>query len=236
MIGTMPFAALSLLALSAPGAQPSPVASDLVVAMQKLYAECRTYRDQGVVKVDYLNEDGSRRDGDRRPFSTAFIRPDRFRFEFKDESGGYGDLYVIWADGRAVRSWWTTRRQVESWPSIADAVDAATGVSGGSAHLVANLLVPEVGGAGPRTLCEIRVVGEERVGTLPAWRLEGRGWLAFMSAAPMSFWIAKDAPHLLRVSYDFDIPGARSRTTITLTPEVNVEIDASAFTFTPPGK
>ena len=229
-------AALAFVSLSAAGPEAQPVAADLVRAMQKLYGECQSYRDQGVVEVDYLNEDGSRRSGDRRPFSTAFIRPDRFRFEFKDESGGYGDLYVIWADGQAVRSWWTNRPQVESWPSIADAVDAATGVSGGSAHLMASLLLPEVGGVGPASLSDIRIVADEVIGSRACWRLEGRGWLAFMSVSPMSIWISKDAPHLLRVSYQFDIPGAKSRTTISLTPEIDVKLDPGSFTFTPPDK
>jgi outer membrane lipoprotein-sorting protein len=230
-------AALALFVAPPARAAAPPEPMQLVRAMQRLYGESKTYRDQGVVEVDYLNEDGTRRGGDRRPFSTAFVRPDRFRFEFKDESGGYGDLYVIWADGGSVRSWWTNRPQIQGWPSIADAVDAATGVSGGSAHLMANLLMSSsVGGVGPESLSEVRVVGEDVIGGRACWRLEGRGWLAFMSQSPLSFWIGKEAPHLCRVSYMFDIPGAKSRTTMTLTPEVDVKLDPGVFTFTPPAK
>ncbi len=75
-------------ALGSAADQPDPTA--LVGAMRQLYAESRSYRDKGVVEVDYLDDDGLRHGGDRRPFSTAFLRPDRFRFEFKDESGVYG--------------------------------------------------------------------------------------------------------------------------------------------------
>ena len=57
-----------------------------------------------------------------------------------------------------------------------------------------------------------------------------------MGKSAMSFWIEKDAPRLRRVSYQFDIPDAKSRTTITLTPELDVKIDSRVFSFTPPGK
>jgi outer membrane lipoprotein-sorting protein len=234
MTGFPRLAVVALLGVAVGSAADRPDPQALVDAMRKLYAESRSYRDTGIVEVDYFGEDGTRQAGDRRPFATAFLRPDRFRFDFRDESSARGDLYVIWADSEGVRSWRSIQPQVERWPSLADAVNAATGISGGSAHLMANLLLPVIGGIGPDSLAEVRVVGEEVIGEQPCWRLEARGWLSFMSESPMSFWVGKETPHLRRVSYRFDIPGAASRTTITLTPEVDVELEPGAFVFTPP--
>lgn len=50
----------------------------------------------------------------------------------------------------------------------------------------------------------------------------------------MSLWIGWQTPHLRRVSYRFEIPGSTPRTTVTLSPEVDVELDDDAFSFTQP--
>ena len=52
----------------------------------------------------------------------------------------------------------------------------------------------------------------------------------------MTFWIGQETPVLRRVSYRFDLPGAISRTTITLTPEIDGEVGGGDFTFTPPAE
>ena len=232
-------ASLLLLGLVLEPIQPAsmPGPDQLIAGMLKLYAECRSYKDDGEVVVAYLNEDGSQRGGDRRPFTTMFVRPVKFRFEFKDESGHYGSRYVIWADGGEVRSWWTNRPTVEVWPSIGHAVGTATGVSGGSASVIAGLLLSGGRGKGPQSLQELRTVGVEAVGGVSCWRIEGRGWLSVMGKAPMALWVDKGAiPHLRQIQYVFDVPDAKSRTTITFRPATNVDIDDSTFVFSPPAK
>ena len=52
--------------------------------MEKAYAECKSYRDSGVIKlVTFLENTVSRQPPIEYSFTTAFVRPDRFRFEIK---------------------------------------------------------------------------------------------------------------------------------------------------------
>ncbi len=58
----------------------SPTAAQILARMDKVYANCKSYRDTGVVKIVFAETDGSHHTV-KRPFATAFVRPDRFRFE-----------------------------------------------------------------------------------------------------------------------------------------------------------
>src|SRR5579862_4896981 len=79
-----------------------PDAKDLLNRMSKVYAECKSYHDSGTVKVVYL-VDG---EVDEKSFTTAFVRPDHIRFEYRQEHGGNkGERYVVWESGKDVRAW-----------------------------------------------------------------------------------------------------------------------------------
>ena len=73
---------------------------DILERMATTYATCRSYHDQGVVKTVFI-KDRERRLV-RKPFRTAFVRPDRFRFEY--EQDGVKQV-IVWRHGRSVRSW-----------------------------------------------------------------------------------------------------------------------------------
>ena len=66
--------------------------------MAKVYANCKSYRDSGVVESLYHVE---------VPFATAFVRPDQFYFDYKGNQGGDGRdcRYIVWRKGMEVR-WW----------------------------------------------------------------------------------------------------------------------------------
>src|SRR5688572_1820229 len=98
---------MALSGLRGPGPRDLDAGS-ILARMERIYAECDAYRDTGAVKTVYIA------DGERntvvQPFTTAFDRPDRFRFEFLDRRGEEEfDRYLIWANGRDVRSWWDIR-------------------------------------------------------------------------------------------------------------------------------
>ncbi|MGH7731561.1 MAG: hypothetical protein ACRENJ_09980 [Candidatus Eiseniibacteriota bacterium] len=46
--------------------------------MAKAYGECTSYYDSGVVRLVFVTADGNFTE--EKPFTTAFVRPDRFRF------------------------------------------------------------------------------------------------------------------------------------------------------------
>lgn len=58
----------------------------ILARMAKAYSECKSYSDTGLVKTVYISDNGRKRIVEK-PFTTAFIRPDRFRFEYKEQKG-----------------------------------------------------------------------------------------------------------------------------------------------------
>lgn len=120
-------------------------AEDVIAALKTAYASCHTYADTGCVRTVFLNPDGSTKFVSTKPFETAFVRPDRFRFEFSSHHPGLTEYsrYIIAVNGPDVRKWWDISPGVERPESLALALAGATGVSGGSAHTVPALLLPE---------------------------------------------------------------------------------------------
>ena len=75
--------------------EPPLTAQEVLDRMAKAYATCATYRDTGTVRVSHLS--GGVEVSSERPFSTAFVRPDRFRFEFtaRPVAGQAANRYVV---------------------------------------------------------------------------------------------------------------------------------------------
>jgi hypothetical protein len=78
----------------------------ILEAMAEVYATCSTYRDAGRVTTRFYSADRHRPRTSVRPFTTAFRRPDRFRFEYREryQIEDEWDRYIVWADGSAVRT------------------------------------------------------------------------------------------------------------------------------------
>jgi hypothetical protein len=103
-------------------------ADDVINKMAWRYSNCQTYQDTGRVEGGL----------GAMIFSTYFIRPDLFRFDWnylKKPGRNY-----IWSDGLKVFSRYD---QVEEEPNLGRAIAGATGVSQGTAHTVSTLLLPD---------------------------------------------------------------------------------------------
>jgi hypothetical protein len=119
-----------------------------------VYATCLTYQDRGEVVARILPvEHGGLIDTTRMPFSTAFVRPDRFRFEWAEAEVGpeveWERALILW-NAEGVRSSWSLGAGVESHETVHAPIGAFTGVSDGSAYTVPTLLIP--GGTGRDSL------------------------------------------------------------------------------------
>ena len=120
---------------------PLPITpQEIIEAMRAAYASCASYRDRGNVRTDYFAPSGAPTRSEDLPFSTVFQRPDRFRYEFRGETGG---RYIVWREGAAVRTHWDLIGRDERPESLVLALAGATGVSAGSAHTVPSLLLPD---------------------------------------------------------------------------------------------
>ena len=121
-----------------------------------------------------------------KPFRTAFVRPDQFRFEADDPDPE--KPYVVWAKGDEVRTWWHVRPGVQKPPSLARGIAAATDVSGGSAHTIPTLLLPgQIGGRSMASLTDLTRLPDEAVDDTPCFKLQGK-----FADQPTTLWLEKE--------------------------------------------
>ena len=206
-------------------------AREALAAMAKAYAECSSYHDTGTVTTKYT-QGGS--ESSRRVFKTAFVRGATFRFEYSDvDEGEVGKPYIVWADAHSTRSWWHVKPGVKTELSLSMALAGATGVSGGSAHTIPRLLLPDaIGGWVITQVVNPRCEGEELVA--------GRACLKIVTkhpfGSPLTLWIDKET-HLVRQLFeqqDLKDKGLAWEETTTYAPEANVNIEPAELEFNPP--
>lgn len=128
----------------------------ILAAATHVYATCKSYTDEGTAITSFVNS------GEQNvvSFSTRFLRPQGLRFEYRANSMGVmQDHMVVCWTGANAQSWWSLRGALEEMP-LAAALAAATGVSGGVAHLVPGLLMPQLGVGSVLKLEHARLSGE----------------------------------------------------------------------------
>jgi hypothetical protein len=165
----------------APADSGKPSAKDLSAkehldACANRYKTARTYRDEG--KVDSVIDTGVQRISDSKPFSTAFERDGRFRWQFEHSAmpGRKPDQkYVVWSDDqKSFRSRWTLTAAADSFDSMDKAMAGPTGVSGGSATAVIPLLRADMKLAFRTTdLHDPAVVGAEKIDDVECTMIRG---------------------------------------------------------------
>lgn len=119
----------------------------LIARVIARYRSLRSYSDRGIVRDVSVSRDAVQ-------FSTAYRRPTRFRFEFESPHP-YRPLRhkaarcQIGLDGAAPYFWslsYDGEEKLERDEPFELVVAGATGISRGSAHTIAALLFPAVGG------------------------------------------------------------------------------------------
>lgn len=166
--GWLLFAGGALLKRAQAAEGPEPSARQILDRMAAAYARCRTYQDSGRVTRVFVSAGGRRED--TMPFATAFIRPSSFRFEFF--SGDRRFLAVT--DGSATRTWWDVQPGVKDAPSLDLALAGATGISGGAAHTVPVLLMPErISGRRLADLVELQRLDDASLDGIDCFRVQG---------------------------------------------------------------
>ena len=247
-----PLVAACLLGLvGAAPAQDAPARPDdatqtpetILLSMARVYRNCRSYRDSGEVRGVLRVEDG--RAGSRRPFATAFVRPDRFRFRFTDSGlGERTSSYVVWTEGTEVRAWWDAQPGVRSMESLKEALGTASGISGGSSTRVPALLLPRQVGEGPPLATADRIDdGTDR--GVACFRIKGRpravpytvttgGHVLTVQDETVTLWIERATFLLRKVEERKDYGSYTQETVTTYEPEIDVEIPTDELTFTAP--
>ena len=204
-------------------------AQDVLDRMAKAYAGCQSYRDSGVVKSVFVRGEGNRTE--EISFTTAFIRPDRFRFEYKQKGRGIQELHhIVWSKGKEVHEWWSIKPGVEEPKSLGLALAGATGVSGGSAHTVPALLLPkEVRGRRLTQIAEAKRVEDAKLDMVDCFRVEGK-----FDESPMTLWIDQRSFLVRRIDAQKKFDDFRVEETTTYDPAINEEIPKKSLEFDPP--
>jgi outer membrane lipoprotein-sorting protein len=198
------------------------------------YAGSKSYRDSGTVKtssafgdVGTLSIEGT--------FTTAFIRPDRFRYEFKGKmtrpvSGEYKSRdihYIVWRKGKETYRFFGIRKPgVEKSESLAMAVAGATGISGGLATMTVDMLLPDEfqGSTRITDFKEVTRLEDAKVGEIDCFCIQGK-----MVDRSTTVWIDKQNFLIRRMDWNEVI-----KNTTIWEPTINEEIADEALEFNPP--
>jgi outer membrane lipoprotein-sorting protein len=203
-------------------------AQDVLDRMAKVYADCKSYRDTGVVKTMFVEATGNRTV--EKPFKTAFVRPDRFRFEYTEKRGGREDRYIVWRKGKEVQTWWDVKPGVEKPESLDLALAGATGVSSSSAHTIPALLHPkEVSGRRLTEVTGAKRIEDAKLDKADCFRVEGK-----FADSPMTLWIDKKMFLVRRIDSQQRFDNFSTEETTAYDPVIDDEIPDKALEFDPP--
>ena len=214
--------------------QDSLTAKQILDRMAQTYAGCKSYHDSGIVKSVIIMADGNVTI--ERPFTTAFVRPDRFRFEYESrfeiEEVGFNrkHRHIVWCKGKEVQTWWSIKPGIEKRVSLGIALAEATGVSGGSAHTIPALLLPEeVGGRRLTDVKEAKRVDDAKVDEVECYCIRGK-----CADSPITLWIEKTTFLVRRIDSETKTPKLCAEETTTYNPVIDGEITDKMLEFNPP--
>jgi outer membrane lipoprotein-sorting protein len=215
-----------------PAAEPQPtdpVAEKILDEMAGVYASCKSYRDSGIVTTLVVMNNGDRR-VEEKPFKTAFVRPDRLRFEYEDKTGKPPSRYIVWSDGKEVQTWWTITG-LQKPKTLGLALGGATGVSGGSAATIPALLLPGQTWGSLKGLREAKCTEDGKLENVECFRVEGT-----FGKHPITLWIAKDSHLLRRIDTQVRLDDFRTEQTTVYDPTIDEDIADKLLEFDPPAQ
>ncbi|QJR16205.1 hypothetical protein [Usitatibacter palustris] len=173
-------------------------ASSLLARVIEKYRLLASYQDTGVVLQPLSPSDAPI----ETKFTTRFRRPHFFRFAFSSPHPFPPLAHLITShccglDDAGAYAWMKIYEEpatLKPVKNISIAVASATGISGGSAHTIGALLMPEVGGLGLDQLKGISFLGEERFEAANCLVIAGSGW-----GAEVSLWIDRESLMIRKV-------------------------------------
>lgn len=221
--GLMTLATLS--AADSPPGEDGLTAADIIMRMQQAYARSRSYLDKGTVKEVFIDAAGKR--VVEKPFATAFVRPDRFRYEFRERSPYLAQRrFVIHRNGNELRTHWDVEHDLEL-DTLDRAIAAATGVSSESAITVPGMLMP--GEITWRRAIRFRTptrLEDEMLGDIDCYRIVGS-----VAGGLITFWIGKHDLLLRKTYLERWFGDFRVERTTTYRPAMDTEIESNLLEF-----
>jgi hypothetical protein len=197
-------------------------AARLLHQVADAYKRAETYEDYGSVNSEFT---GDHPFSTTTTFKTAFVRPNKFRFEFAESFGCTPTHEIIWTDSGPESTKVDSSLDPErnAGDSLSREIARATGVSSGSAHQVPRLLMPDILSGWNLTEPEsARIVGDETVDgeSCTQVHLRGRG-------GPSDVWINKRTFLIEKIVRRSSV----AVSTTTYRPVVNGAVQPSELTF-----
>lgn len=194
----------------------------------EVYAKCRSYRDSGSLTTKFVSADEKKVEGESdrpRTFTTAFVRPDRFRFEYKADRAEKPWRLIIWANGKDVREHWNLDSKKKKPASLDFALSVATGVTEFASTEITSLLMPK-GRPGVKDATWKRLE-DAALGDLKCLRIQERRPLVNLEdGTPFdlirTYWVKKSSFLVHQAVIRMEFPkGERAVTTIKLSPAMD---------------
>lgn len=208
---------------------PDLTAEEIISRMLKEYESCQSYQDEGNVETQFPNST------DIHLFSTAFVRPNRFRFESAEQlpPDRPSRRVVVWRDGDLIRSWWAANKELREFHELDIALAGPSAVSGGSAIRISRLLMsPQfLPQWGKFYFKNAKLLGEEKANGVPCYKLE---ITRPANAGNETIWIDQEQFLIRKVLEEVRADGVKATTITTYHPQVNIDLDPAMFTFVPP--
>jgi hypothetical protein len=201
-------------------------AQQILDRMVSVYASCKSYMDKGRVKQVFP---GARGQVVRKPFTTAFVRPSHFRFEFSEDDEFTSQQFVAWRDHTSIRSWWSIQRETKYHETLAEPLCNATGISGTSAIVVPSMVFQNLGDTRRiQFMTELRLIGEEKVSGRAAYRIQGKD---FTNRWLTTVWIDKETFLLIKLFEKQKSKTVNVELTIEYEPQINIDVPPEKLTF-----
>jgi serine/threonine protein kinase/ankyrin repeat protein/formylglycine-generating enzyme required for sulfatase activity len=194
--------------------------------MEKAYAECKSYRDSGVIKLVTFWDTASRDATVEYSFTTAFVRPDRFQFDIKTED----NRLLISANGRDIQTWWDVEPGIKKPESLDFAMAQATGFSGGDVARIPALLMPQkLELSGGLDLIDPKKIEDGKLQNNDCFRLEYN-----FRDEQFTLWIDKQSYLIRRIDERIKFDNIRIERTTTFDPTIDGKITDEMLKFDPP--
>ena len=155
-----------------------------------------------------------------------FVRPDRFRFEIKDED----HRLLISANGRNIQTWWDVEPGVQTPESLEFALATATGFIGGDAGRIAAMLMPQaLELSGGLDLIDPKRIDDGKLQNVECFRLEYN-----YRDEQFTLWIDKLSYLVRRIDERIKVDDLRIERTTTFDPTIDGKITDEMLEFDPP--
>ncbi|MBV07724.1 MAG: hypothetical protein CMN21_00735, partial [Rubinisphaera sp.] len=200
----------------------------IVDRMTKVYAECKSYTDTGVIESVVRETPDSPNMIIDHSFTTAFVRPGRIRFEIENEDK---EKLLISANESNIQTWWDLEPGIRKPASLDLAFAEGLGFAGGNVGHIPALLMPqklEVWEASLKVV-EPKRIYERKLENVECYCLEFK-----FDEQRTVLWIDKQSYLILQIEQSIKTEDNYYEWRTTFNPTINDNVTEQMLEFDPP--